>query len=237
MKVLFFKRLWCLALIMFILPFSNVSFAETKTKTYDTKQLIRDVAVLYRQHKLAEAAKVDQSKMASSAKKSTQKKKVTISKSSLNKANKARRSSLANAKKARAKKRKARQLAKARNALKARQKAKFAKKQQNKTFKRQMTVTATAYTSHVNQTDSTPNIAAWGDRLKPGMKVIAVSRDMLNVYGLKHRSKVRIKGLDGEYLVLDKMNKRWKKKIDIYMGKDLKKAFKWGRKKVELQWN
>jgi 3D (Asp-Asp-Asp) domain-containing protein len=70
------------------------------------------------------------------------------------------------------------------------------------------------------------------------MKVIAVSRDMLNVYGLKHRSKVRIKGLDGEYLVLDKMNKRWKKKIDIYMGKDLKKAFKWraplSRASVEL---
>ena len=98
-------------------------------------------------------------------------------------------------------------------------------------------VTATAYTSHVRQTDSTPNIAAWGDKLHPGMKAIAVSRDLLQVYGLKHRTKVRIKGLSGEYLVLDKMNKRWKKKIDIYMGKDLKKAYKWGRRKVELQWS
>jgi len=97
-------------------------------------------------------------------------------------------------------------------------------------------VTATAYTSHVGQTDSTPNIAAWGDRLAPGMKVIAVSRDLLNVYGLKHRQKVRIKGLDGEFLVLDKMNKRWRKKIDIYMGKDKRNAFKWGRRKVEIQW-
>ncbi|MCK5917407.1 MAG: 3D domain-containing protein [Cocleimonas sp.] len=98
-------------------------------------------------------------------------------------------------------------------------------------------VTATAYTSHVAQTDSTPNIAAWGDKLRPGMKVIAVSRDLLKVYGLKHRSKVRIKGLPGEYLVLDKMNKRWKKKIDIYMGKDRHKAFKWGRRNVELRWS
>jgi len=98
-------------------------------------------------------------------------------------------------------------------------------------------VTATAYTSHVAQTDSTPNIAAWGDRLRPGMKVIAVSRDLLNIYGLKHGTKVRIKGLSGEYLVLDKMNKRWKKKIDIYMGKDLHKAYKWGRRKVELRWS
>ena len=98
-------------------------------------------------------------------------------------------------------------------------------------------VTATAYTSHVAQTDSTPNIAAWGDKLYPGMKVIAVSRDLLHIYGLKHGTKVRIKGLSGEYLVLDKMNKRWKKKIDIYMGKDLKKAYKWGRRKVELRWS
>ncbi len=69
------------------------------------------------------------------------------------------------------------------------------------------------------------------------MKVIAVSRDLLKVYGLKHGSKVRIKGLSGEYLVLDKMNKRWKKRIDIYMGKDRRKAFKWGRRKVELRWS
>jgi 3D (Asp-Asp-Asp) domain-containing protein len=98
-------------------------------------------------------------------------------------------------------------------------------------------VTATAYTSHAAQTDSTPNIAAWGDKLRPGMKVIAVSHDLLKVYGLKHGSKVSIKGLSGEYLVLDKMNKRWKKRIDIYMGKNRRKAFQWGQRKVELRWS
>lgn len=104
-------------------------------------------------------------------------------------------------------------------------------------FDKTLKVTATAYTSHVAQTDSTPNIAAWGDRLKPGMKVIAVSRDLLNVYGLKHKQKVRIKGLKGEYLVMDKMNKRWRKKIDIYMGMNKKKALRWGRRKVEISWD
>lgn len=225
MNVLLFRRSWYLALVMFILPFSNVSFAETSTKNYDTKQLVRDVAVLYRKHKLAETAKIDELDSIEKLAKIAMKVK------------KSKRKAL---KLAKAEKRKARRIARARNILKARKKAntsKIAKKQRANSFKRQMTVTATAYTSHVNQTDSTPNIAAWGDRLKPGMKVIAVSRDMLNKYGLKHRSKVRIKGLDGEYLVLDKMNKRWKKKIDIYMGMDLKKAYKWGRKKVELQWN
>ena len=104
-------------------------------------------------------------------------------------------------------------------------------------YNNRLHVTATAYTSHANQTDSTPNIAAWGDRLKPGMKAIAVSRDLLHEYGLKHKQKVRIKGLEGEYVVLDKMNKRWRKKIDIYMGRNLRKAFKWGRRKVEIHWD
>jgi len=236
MNVLLLKRSWHLALIMFILSFSNVSFAETKSKTYNTKQLIHDVAILYRQHKLAEADKTNQSTPIALPVK-TAKNKSKTNKPVDRKTAKAKRNSR---KLAKAKKRKARRLARARNILKSRKRAKsskISKRNKSANFKRQMTVTATAYTSHVNQTDSTPNIAAWGDRLKPGMKVIAVSRDMLNVYGLKHRSKVRIKGLDGEYQVLDKMNKRWKKKIDIYMGKDLKKAFKWGRKKVELQWN
>lgn len=97
-------------------------------------------------------------------------------------------------------------------------------------------VEATAYTSHATQTDSTPTIAAWGDKLKPTTRSIAVSRDLLTEYGLKHRTKVMIKGLSGEFLVLDKMNKRWRKRIDIYMGMNRKAALKWGKKKVELSW-
>lgn len=108
---------------------------------------------------------------------------------------------------------------------------------ENTSYSNRLRVTATAYTSHVGQTDSTPNIAAWGDRLRPGMKAIAVSRDLLKVYGLKRGQKVRIKGLKGEYLVLDKMNKRWRKKIDIYMGMNKRKAFRWGRRKVEIMWD
>ena len=101
---------------------------------------------------------------------------------------------------------------------------------------KKLAVTATAYTSHAGQTDSTPNIAAWGDRLRPGMKTIAVSRDLLNKYHLKRGTLVKIQGLPGKYVVLDKMNKRWKKKIDIYMGKDKRKAFQWGKQKVVIEW-
>lgn len=100
---------------------------------------------------------------------------------------------------------------------------------------RRLEVTASAYNSLAGQTDSTPSIAAWGDRLKPGMKAIAVSRDLLDM-GLTRNSEVTIKGLTGKYLVLDKMNKRWSRKIDIYMGHDRTKALEWGRRKVEISW-
>ena len=96
-----------------------------------------------------------------------------------------------------------------------------------------MYVTATAYNSVRAQTNSNPSIAAWGDRLKPGMKAIAVSRDLLKK-GLKRGVKVKISGLPGEYVVLDKMHHRWRNKIDIYMGKDIRAAKRWGRKKVTL---
>jgi len=97
-------------------------------------------------------------------------------------------------------------------------------------------VTATAYTSHGNQTDKTPFLAAWNNHLRPGMKIIAVSRDMLTRYGMRNGTKVRIGGLRGYYRVRDKMNKRYRKRIDIYMGLDLKRALRWGRQSVVIYW-
>lgn len=102
--------------------------------------------------------------------------------------------------------------------------------------KRKLRVTATAYTSHRNQTDSTPFLAAWNNRLRPGMKIIAVSRDMLTRYGMKNGTKVRIGGLRGYYTVRDKMNKRYKKRIDIYMGLNRRRALRWGRRSVVIYW-
>jgi len=96
-------------------------------------------------------------------------------------------------------------------------------------------VTASAYTSCCRETDSTPYLAAWNNRLKPSVKSIAVSRDLLKM-GLTNKTKVTINGLPGTYVILDKMNKRWKKKIDIYMDCNLKKALQWGKRKVIIRW-
>ena len=101
---------------------------------------------------------------------------------------------------------------------------------------RSLRVTATAYTSHGAQTDSTPFLAAWNNHIHPGMKILAVSRDMLTRYGMKNGTKVRIGGLRGYYRVRDKMNKRYKKRIDIYMGLDRRRALRWGRRSVVIYW-
>jgi 3D (Asp-Asp-Asp) domain-containing protein len=95
-------------------------------------------------------------------------------------------------------------------------------------------VTATAYNSLAYQTNEQPNITAFGDTLTPGMKCIAVSRDLLKL-GLKHNTLVIIEGLDGLYLVKDKMHTRWKNHIDIYMGNDVKAAKEWGRKRLKIK--
>jgi len=97
-----------------------------------------------------------------------------------------------------------------------------------------MEVTASAYNSVPSQTDPNhPTTAAWGDELKPGMKCIAVSRDLIPL-GLTHQTEVKIKGLPGTYKVLDKMHGKWQKRIDIYMGNDVAAAREWGKKKVTI---
>ncbi|MEA3434815.1 MAG: LysM peptidoglycan-binding domain-containing protein, partial [Campylobacterota bacterium] len=113
--------------------------------------------------------------------------------------------------------------------------SKFDKKKFSKSFgRKKLRVTATAYSSHKGQTDKTPFLAAWNNRLRPGMKAIAVSRDMLTRYGMKNGTKVRIAGLPGYYRVKDKMNKRYRKRIDIYMGLNKRKALRWGRRSVVI---
>jgi 3D (Asp-Asp-Asp) domain-containing protein len=95
-------------------------------------------------------------------------------------------------------------------------------------------VTATAYNSVESQTKKgNIGLAAWGDTLVPGEKAIAVSRDLIKM-GLSHKDSVKLEGLDGNYVVKDKMNKRWEKKIDVYMGLDEDAARDWGKKNVTI---
>lgn len=100
---------------------------------------------------------------------------------------------------------------------------------------RTMEVTATAYTLAEDETkQGNVGLSAWGDQLEPGMRAIAVSRDLIKK-GLGHGAKVKIEGLRGTYVVRDKMNRRWKNKIDILFPSK-KLARKWGKQKVTIRW-
>lgn len=105
----------------------------------------------------------------------------------------------------------------------------------NPLFWHSLEVTVTAYNSTRAQTDGTPYLAAWGNRLKPGVRSIAISRDLIPL-GLGNRTEVHIEGFGGPYMVLDKMNSRFKKRIDIYFGKDVKAAREFGERKATIYW-
>ncbi len=96
-----------------------------------------------------------------------------------------------------------------------------------------ITVTATAYNSVAGQGVGNPRLTAWGDTLNPKVQSIAISRDLLR-QGLDYGTPVKIKGLEGIFVVNDKMHSRWEKKIDIYMGTDQQKALEWGSREVEI---
>lgn len=85
-------------------------------------------------------------------------------------------------------------------------------------------VTITTYTPSVEECDSTPLITASGfkinERNPKRHRIVAVSRDLKRKY--KFGTKLRIKGAgkyDGTYTVRDVMNKRFRKRIDILVGK------------------
>ncbi|MCX2681089.1 hypothetical protein OOZ15_14145 [Galbibacter sp. EGI 63066] len=96
-----------------------------------------------------------------------------------------------------------------------------------------LTVKASAYNSMQGQTVGHPTIAAWGDTLRPGIKAVAISRDLIKL-GITKNTPIKIEGFDGIYLVKDKMNARYSKKIDIYMGTERQKAINFGIKTLKI---
>lgn len=101
--------------------------------------------------------------------------------------------------------------------------------------RRELEVVATAYNSLPGQTDRDPSLTAFGVRLRPGMRVIAVSSDLYR-RGLREGTRVRIEGLPGQWEVADRMASRWRNKIDVYMGNDVKAAKQWGVRRVKIRW-
>lgn len=111
------------------------------------------------------------------------------------------------------------------------------KKEKEESIQRnRIRVTATAYNSVVEQCDADPWIAAWNDRLVPGMKIIAISRNLERL-GLTRGVRVYIEELDEWFVVMDRMNRRWKDRIDIWMEEDISSARRFGKKHLTIVWN
>jgi 3D (Asp-Asp-Asp) domain-containing protein len=100
---------------------------------------------------------------------------------------------------------------------------------------RELTVTASAYNSTAEQTDGHPQLTASGETLRPGIRALAVSDDLF-ASGLDFGTRVEIEGMPGEWIVMDRMHSRWKRKIDVYMGVDRAEALRFGEKEVKIRW-
>lgn len=82
-------------------------------------------------------------------------------------------------------------------------------------------VTVTTYSATRSQTDSTPKITASGYKItRNTTRIVALSRDLKKKY--KFGSKVRITGIgkySGIYIVRDLTHRRFRKRVDILIGK------------------
>lgn len=96
-------------------------------------------------------------------------------------------------------------------------------------------VTATAYVTPPSPSEGLVSTTAFGIWLRPGMRIVAVSRDLENL-GLTRGVRMRIEGVEGEWEVGDRTAKRWTKRIDLYMGDDLHAARAFGKRRVRIHW-
>lgn len=89
-----------------------------------------------------------------------------------------------------------------------------------------MHVTATAYNSEVGQCDDTPFITASGTHVRPGV----IAANFLPI-----GTKVKISGFgDQVFTVEDRMNPRYDKRIDIWMGEH-SDAIQFGSRTVAIE--
>ena len=96
-------------------------------------------------------------------------------------------------------------------------------------------VTATVYNAVPEQTNSDPEHTASMFKLDLNNpykhRIIAVSRDLLKTYPMGSKVKIIGTEYDGIYAVEDKMNKRYKNRIDILINTDMKIG-KWNNVKI-----
>ena len=101
-------------------------------------------------------------------------------------------------------------------------------------------VTATIYHAVPGQTDDTPFVTASNSKINPenpqGHRWIAVSRD-LEALGYTFGTRVCVDNagpMNGYWVVQDRMNKRWKHRIDFLVDESMKGG-KWEDVKIYIE--
>lgn len=99
-------------------------------------------------------------------------------------------------------------------------------------------VTAMAYSARsVKASSKKPPRAANGTYLTDAVNAVAVSPDLMETHGLRLDQKIRLAGLEGEYVVMDVMSPRHSRSIDIYFGSDHAGALQWGKRPLTISWD
>lgn len=94
-----------------------------------------------------------------------------------------------------------------------------------------VTTTVTAYTSRRIETDDTPCLAAKGHDIcrlyAAGTKVCASNAHPIGTV-------LYVPGY-GRCVVLDRMNRRYRDRVDVYMGRDVQAAREWGKRTLAVE--
>jgi len=95
-------------------------------------------------------------------------------------------------------------------------------------------ITVTGYSSSRRETDSTPHLTASMTRVRPGC--LALSRDLLRTFTpgapFDFGDWVVIPGA-GVFVVEDTMNRRWKRRADIWFP-TRREALRWGKRSLSI---
>lgn len=97
------------------------------------------------------------------------------------------------------------------------------------------TVTVGAFSIGLRGPDDEPIRGKWGDELKPGIKALAVSPDLV-ARGLSRGTRVRIEGMPSSYRVRDQLADGTRERVEIFMGTDAASVERFGEHRMQIWW-
>jgi hypothetical protein len=92
-----------------------------------------------------------------------------------------------------------------------------------------------AFATPLREPGAEPWRGSWGDELRPGMKVLAVSPDLV-ARGLGRGTRVRIEGLPPSYRVRHELGAGTHERVEIFMGTDAEAARRWHERRAQIWW-